>query len=155
MEKEDLNGHVWRLSLDCKGILTPKARKRRITVNNQPVNSSTTLSLSGPTFMTEEGYFTGWNDQRFTNLDSSRVVVVDTFLSTDPPPTYKLPGHLIPENAPLVKDIFEQPWYSSAGFTWNWPWGWALKGIQSEQLLDKSLWLTSITTEYVPRAVVR
>jgi hypothetical protein len=54
-----------------------------------------------------------------------------------------------------VKDIFALPWYSSAGFTFNWPWGWSLKGIQAEQLLDKPLWLTSITTEYVPRAVVR
>ncbi len=155
IEKEDLNGHIWRVSLDCKGLLAPKARKRRITVNNQPVNASTTLSITGSTFTDEQGVFTGWADQRYTNLDSSRIVVVDTFLSSDPPPTDKLPGHLTPANAPAVKDIFAIPWYSSAGFTFNWPWGWSLKGIQSEQLLDKPLWLTSITTEYVPKAVVR
>jgi hypothetical protein len=158
IEKDDLNGHVWRMALDAKGILAPKARKRRITVNGQPVSSSSTLALTnspGTPFVNEQGVFTGWNDQRYTNLDNSRVVVVDTFLSSEPPPTDKLPGHLTPENAPPVKDLFSYPWWSSSGFTFNWPWGWALKGIQSDQLLDKPLWLVSITTEYVPYAVVR
>lgn len=156
LEKDDLNGHVWRLSLDTKGILAPKARKRRITVNNQPVSSSTTMALGDTSvFKNEAGVFTGWTDQRHTALDSGRVVVVDTLLTTTPPPTDKLPGHLTPENAPAVLDIFAIPWWSSAGFTFNWPWGWTLKGINSEQLLDKALWLTTITTEYVPRAVTR
>jgi hypothetical protein len=156
LEKDDINGHVWRLSLDTKGILAPKARKRRITVNNQPVSSSTTLALADTdTFKDEDGTFTGWADSRYTALDSSRVVVVDTLLTTEAPPTDKLPGHLTPENAPPVLDIFAIPWWSTAGFTWNWPWGWSLKGINSEQLLDKDLWVTTITTEYVPRAVVR
>lgn len=155
-ESEAINDAVFRVSLSTKGILAAKARKRRITVNNQPVSSSTTLALDNAmTFKNEAGVFSGWTDQRHTALDASRVVVVDTLLTTSPPPTDKLPGHLTPENAPPVLDIFALSWWSTAGFTFNWPWGWSLKGINSEQLLDKSLWVTTITTEYVPRAVVR
>lgn len=156
VERESVNGHVWRLSIDAKGILAPKARKRRITVNNQPVSASTTMVLADTSiFKDQNNVFTGWNDSRYSAIDASRVVVVDTMLTTEAPPTDKLPGHLTPENAPPVLDIFAVSWWSSSGFTWNWPWGWSLKGINSEQLLDKSLWVTTITTEYVPRAVVR
>ena len=168
--KEDLNGHVWRVSAPFKGIIPqenglPKARKRRITVGNQVVNSSTTLALTNglkdgkpwPFVATVNGVTagTGWSDQRFTNLDSSRVQVADTFITFEAPPTDQLPGHLTPENAPPVKDIFDLPWYSSAGFSFNWPWAWSLKSISSEPLmfgLEGTPYLTTIVTEYVPRA---
>lgn len=159
---------VWRVSGDHKGILLqdtglPKGRKRRITVGNQVVSSSTDLELgySSPgvsVFRNEAGVFTGWEDLRSTALDASRVQVSDTFLTFDAPPTDKLPGHLTPENAPPVFDIFASPWWSTAGFTWNWPWGWALKSISSEPLLygvSGVPHLTTIVTEYVPRAVVK
>lgn len=157
---------VWRVSGDHKGIILqdnglPKARKRRITVGNQAVSSSVPLTLgySSPgvsPFRDENGTFTGWGDLRYTALDSSRVQISDTFLTWDEPPTDQLPGHLTPENAPAVKDIFATAWYSSAGFTWNWPWGWKLVSISSEPLIYGVTgvpYLTTIVTEYVPRAV--
>jgi hypothetical protein len=167
---------LWRVSGQCKGIIAqdnglPKARKRRITIGNQVVSSSTTLALvnqikdgkpfpfvgratSGP--FAGQDVYTGWADQRSTALDSSRVQVSDTFITFEAPPTDQLPGHLTPENAPLVKDIFSVSWWSTAGFTWNWPWGWALKSISSEPLLyglAGTPYLTTIVTEFVPRAV--
>jgi len=157
---------VWRVSGDHKGILLqdtglPKGRKRRITVGNQVVSSSTDLGLgySSPgvtVFKNEAGTFTGWEDLRSTALDASRVQVADTFLTFDAPPTDKLPGHLTPESAPAVFDIFALPWWSTAGFTWNWPWGWKLVSISSEPLIYGVTgvpYLTTIVTEYVPRAV--
>jgi len=167
---------VWRVGGEFKGIIPqdnglPKGRKRRITVGNQVVSSSVPLALTNTikdgklwpfSAVVQVGPFagqtvnTGWADQRSTALDSSRVQVSDTFITFDAPPTDQLPGHLTPENAPLVKDIFELPWYSSAGFTWNWPWGWALKSISSEPLiygLAGTPYLTTIVTEFVPRAV--
>lgn len=157
---------VWRVSGDHKGILLqdtglPKGRKRRVTVGNQVVSSSVPLTLgySSPgvsPFKNEAGTFTGWGDLRYTALDSSRVQVSDTFLTWTAPPTDQLPGHLTPENAPPVKDIFATPWYSTAGFTWNWPWGWKLVSISSEPLIygvPGVPYLTTIVTEYVPRAV--
>lgn len=155
---------VWRVSGDHKGIVLqenglPKGRKRRITVGNQVVSSSGTLSLDDVTvFKNETGVFTGWVDQRSTTLDSSRVQVADTFLTFDAPPTDKLPGHLTPENAPAVLDIFAIPWWSTTGFTFNWPWGWSLKSISSEPLIYGVIGtphLTTIVTEYVPRAIVK
>jgi len=161
---------VWRVGGEFKGIIPqdnglPKGRKRRITVGNQVVSSSTTMALTNgfkdgqpwPFVATVNGVTasTGWNDQRFTSLDSSRVQVSDTFITFDAPPTDQLPGHLTPENAPLVKDIFDLPWYSSAGFSFNWPWAWSLKSISSEPLLyglAGTPYLTTIVTEYVPRA---
>jgi hypothetical protein len=158
-EKEDLNGHVWRVSIEAKGILAAKARKRRITGNTSTQNFTDGAILgyvpgSSPPFTPfkdENGTFTGWTDARFTNMDTSTVVVVDTILTTTPPPTDKIPGHLTPENAPAVHDIFGYAWNFGTGVFFNWPWGWTLKSIQSEQLLDKSIWLTTITTEFVPK----
>lgn len=162
---------IWRVSADCKGIIPqagdlPKGRKRRITVGNQVVTSSTDLALTNsgtdadgdpfPFWNKETDTWTGWSPGRSTALDSSRVQVADTFLTWDAPPTDTLPGHLTPENAPDVKDIFATAWFSSSGFTWNWPWGWSLKSISSEPLLyglPGTPYLTTIVTEYVPRAV--
>lgn len=154
-------GGVWRVTGDHKGILLqdnglPKGRKRRITVGNQVVSSSAGMALVGTTFVDENGTYTGWADSRSTALDSSRVQVADTFLTWDAPPTDDLPGHLTPDNAPPVKDLFALPWYSSSGFTWNWPWGWTLKSINSEPLiygLTGTPYLTTIITEYVPKAI--
>ena len=152
---------VWRVSGDHKGIILqdnglPKARKRRITVGNQVVSSSVAMALTGTTFTNEAGAYTGWADPRSTALDSSQLQVSDTFLTWDAPPTDKLPGHLTPENAPPVKDIFALSWWSSAGFTWNWPWGWKLMSISSEPLIygiPGVPYLTTIVTAYVPRAI--
>lgn len=152
---------LWRVSGDHKGIIPqdgglPKARKRRITVGNQVLSSSNPMTLGGTTFTNESGTYTGWGDARFTALDSSRVQVSDTMITWNAPPTDQLPGHLTPDNAPAVLDIFGLPWYSSSGFTWNWPWGWVLKSISSEPLLygvSGVPYLTTIVTEFVPKAV--
>ena len=151
---------VWRVSGEYRGILLgtdglPKGRKRRITVGNQVFSSSSTMQLLGP-FVDETGAFTGWPSYRFTALDTSRVQVADTFLTWSEPPTDKLPGHLTPENAPPVFDVFGSVWYVESNFAWNWPWGWALKSISSEPLLYGMVgtpYLTTIVTEFVPRAV--
>lgn len=158
-------GHVYRVSGQFKGIVEvaglPKSRKRRITVGNQVISSSRGMVLTGISpdhlpFVDENGDWTGWLDARYTALDSSRVQVSDSFITFDAPPTDGLPGHLTPENAPPVKDIFGYAWYTPANFTWNWPWGWTLKSISSEPLLYGLVgtpYLTTIVTEYVPRAV--
>ena len=151
---------IWRVSADIKGIIPrdglPKGRKRRITVGNQVVSSSAGMTLTGTTFTNEAGTYTGWADARSTALDSSRVQVADTFITWDAPPTDQLPGHLTPQNAPAVKDIFGTVWYSVSQLTWNWPWGWTLKSVSSEPLiygLAGTPYLTTIVTEFVPRAV--
>lgn len=152
---------VWRVSGDHKGIILqdnglPKGRKRRITVGNQVVSSSAGMTLTGTQFVNESGVYTGWADARSTALDSSRVQVSDTFITWDAPPTDKLPGHLTPENAPAVKDIFGVVWYSVSQLTWNWPWGWTLKSVSSEPLIygvSGVPYLTTIVTEFVPRAI--
>jgi len=161
-EKEQYDDLTWQVTPRYKGILNSRARKRRITVGNQVVSSSVPYVLTNSIvdgepfpFVNEYGEFTGWGSPRYSAIDTSRVVVTDTFLSTDPPPTDQLPGHLTPENAPNVKDIFSVPWFSPEGFTFNWPWGWSLKGITAERLLDLEVWLISITTEFVPVATPR
>ena len=114
------------------------------------------MTLTGTQFVNEAGAYTGWPDPRSTTLDSSRVQVSDTFLTRDPPPTDKLPGHLTPDNAPAVKDIFGTVWYSVSQLTWNWPWGWTLKSVSSEPLIygvPGVPYLTTIVTEFVPRAI--
>lgn len=164
-DKDDLNGHVWRVSAEFRGFVPLagggiKSRKRRITANIGTKTFSAQASLgyvpgSDPPrtpFVAEDGTtFTGWEDIRWTNLDVSRVVVVDTFLSTDPPPTDKMPGHMTPADAPPVKDLLDDDWVFVDDIFWNWPWGWKIAGLQSEQLLDKAIWLHTITYEHATK----
>lgn len=161
-EKDEVQEGIWRVRPLYKGIVpvngVPKGRKRTITNNagSQRFGVDAILGYDpGHTFtpfVDEAGTFSGWETAKPTTMDTGRVVVVDTFLTTTAPPTDKIPGNLTPANAPVINDIFGYSWMTfEGGVTYNWPWGWVLKGIQSEQLLDKDLWLTSLTTEFVPK----
>lgn len=163
-KKTDINGQVWRVSAGFKGFVPLegggiKARKRRISVTVGTKTFTSTASLgyvpgSDPPrtpFVDENGVFNGWEDAKPTNLDVSRVTVVDTWISEDPPPTDKIPGCLTPEDPPPVLDILDDDWTFVDEIFWNWPHGWKIGGMQSEQLLDKEIWLITLTYEHVPK----
>jgi hypothetical protein len=151
---------VWRVSADYKGIIPlsnglPKGRKRKITVGNRVYNSASKIAL-GASFVDENGVQTGWGVPQYTALDLSAVQVSDTFLTWDAPPTDGIPGHLTPDNAPPVKDVFaSSAWTAGTEFVYNWPWGWTLKSISSEPLIEGlagTPYLTTLVTEFVQLA---
>ena len=160
---EDINGHVWRVSCDYKGIIldgdsNPKPGKLKVTVNGQAVNTSGNVTLGHYTpeiFTDENGVFDGWTTARKGSFDTSKVNIVWTALSLTPPPTERVGMQKTPPRVPVtVSSIFDNnAWYSSSGFTYNYPAGWKLASVQADQVLDKSVWLYTLTFEYNPIAV--
>jgi hypothetical protein len=132
----------------------PKPGKWKGTVNGETTATSSTISLGvAATWVRDEnGVFNGWEDQRKAELDSSTVSVIHTLLSFTKPPTDKVGLSYTPARVPLMFNIYDQAgWYSSAGFTWNWPPGWKLSGVQWDQILDKDIYLYTLTHTYVPK----
>jgi hypothetical protein len=160
-QKEDLNGHVWRVSANYKGYIRNasgdiKPDKWKITVNGQTINTSGTINLGHLTpeiFTDENGVFNGWADYRKTSFDTSAVNVIRTVLSDTPPPTERVGLALTPDRVPEIFSIFDIPTWWGAGFTYNYPAGWKLAGVQSDQVLDKAAYLYTLTYEYQPATV--
>lgn len=161
--KEDINGHVWRVACDYKGIIldgdgNPKPGKMKVTVNGQSVNTTTAIALghTTPEIITDEdGVWNGWTDNRKTSFDTSKINLVWTALSLTPPPTERVGLQKSPPRVPITAySIFdEDDWWSVSGFTYNYPPGWKLAGVQADQVLDKDVWLYTLTFEYNPLAV--
>lgn len=151
--RENINGHVYRVSLGYKGIIPidgqTKVLKRRITVNGQPMNFPNAIALNTVDFVDEDGVFNGWSSNLYSAMDTSHIVVTDTFLSTEAPPTDKIPGCKTPPDAPAIH-IIGIGSFSVDQLLFHWPHGWKLAAINSERLLDKSCWLTTLTYEYQP-----
>jgi hypothetical protein len=155
--KDQVTDRVWRVSPTYRGIIpladgNPKPGKWKGTVNGE-TRQAGSLALIGDTFVNESGVYNGWPTPRESTLDTSKVAVTHSLLSFTPPPTDKVGRPYTPARVPLLDNIFETTsWYSSAGFTWNWPPGWKLAGVQWDQILDKSIYLYTLTHEYVPKA---
>ena len=155
--KDQVTDRVWRVSPSYRGIIpladgNPKPGKWKGTVNGE-TRQAGSLALIGTTFVDENGTYNGWSTARDSTLDTSKVAVTHSLLSFTAPPTDKVGRPLTPARVPLLDNIFETTsWYSSAGFTWNWPPGWKLSGVQWDQILDKEIYLYTLTHEYVPKA---
>ena len=159
--KEDLNGHVWRVSANYKGYIPDsdgniKPDKWKITVNGQTITTSGTLYLGHATpeiFTDENGVYNGWTDARKATFDTSAVNIIRTVLSATPPPTDRVGLSLTPDRIPAIFSIFDLPTWFAAGFTYNYPAGWKLAGVQSDQVLDKAAYLYTLTYEYQSAAI--
>lgn len=156
-------GKVWRIVPSYKGIIldgdgNPKPEKWKGTVNGQNITTSSTVTLGSTgvpateIFTDEDGVFNGWNDPRKAKFDTSQLNLIVTKLSLTPPPTERLGLQLTPGQIPVtVYSLFdESSWYSSLGFTYNYPAGWKLAGVQFDQVLDKSCFLYTLTFAYQP-----
>jgi hypothetical protein len=156
---EKVTAKVSRISASYRGIIpdssgNPKPGKWKGTVNGETTSTSSTISLGvAATWVRDEnGVFNGWEDQRKAQIDSSTVSVIHTLLSFTAPPTNKVGLSYTPARVPLMFNIYDQAgWYSAAGFTWNWPPGWKLSGVQWDQILDKEIYLYTLTHTYVPK----
>lgn len=117
----------------ANGVL--KKLGRRVTVNENIVTQdSITVNLPG-----------GWTTARKGKVSFPRIVVEDTILTTTPPPTSSIPGNATPPNAPTV-----QTFNLSGTLTYNWPSGWKLASINSEELfLGAGVYHQTLSYEYV------
>lgn len=156
--KEDLNGHVWRVTPSYKGIIpdalgNPKPEKWRGTLNGQTVSTGTPISFYGqPWIVDEDNAFNGWVGPYKGEFDASQVTVICSKLSFTPPPTDRVGRHYTPARVPLMDNIYDETgWTSAAGFTYAWPAGWRLSGVQWDQILDKEIYLYTLSWSYVPR----
>jgi hypothetical protein len=143
-------GDIFRLDVSYKGIVKIdgqiKAYKRKITMGNRVISPAEAFPLNvktGPgTYTTVTAKF---------SLDRSRLMVVDTFLSEDEPPTDMIPGGWTPPFPPTRMATADAPYLEGAvGWHTNIPSGWSLKGIESEPLfLGTGPYLTTLTMEFV------
>lgn len=159
--KENLNGHVWRVTPDYKGYIpdalgNPKPATWKVTVNGQNMSTSAAVNLGHATpeiFTAEDGVtWNGFTGQKAA-FDVSKVNLVETLISTTPPRTDRVGMSLTPAYIPAISNIFDSPAWFAVGFTYNYPAGWKLAGVQSQRVLDKEIYLYTNTYEYNPVAV--
>ena len=111
-----------------------KDRQRVIRSNGFTVSGdSITVNLPG-----------GWSTPRKGQAQLPKVVVEDTYIGFNPPPTNLIPGPATPPNAPSVKIIT----VSGDDVTSYWPAGWHLASVGGEQLGERGLWKSTWTYEY-------
>lgn len=161
-DKEKVTEKVTRISASYKGIIldgdgNPKPATWKVTVNGENISTSGTVTLGHvatlPEIFTDEnGVWNGWLTARKASFDISKVNLVKTMLSTTPPPTMRVGMSLTPEYVPAIYSMFNDDEFIAAGWTYNYPIGWKLAGIQSERVLDKELYLCTLTYEYNPIA---
>jgi hypothetical protein len=150
IEKDREIGDIFRLELSFKGIVKIdgqiKAYKRKITMGNRVISPAEAFPLN---VKTGPGTYTTVTAKY--SLDRSRLMVVDTFLSEDEPPTDMIPGGWTPPFPPTRMATADAPYLEgSSGWHTNIPSGWALKGIESEPLfLGTGPYLTTLTMEFV------
>lgn len=109
------------------GILrNRKDRKRVIRSNGFTVSGDTiTVNLPG-----------GWTTPRKGQAQLPQVVVEDTYIGFNPPPTHLIPGPATPPNAPNVKVIT----VTGDDVTSYWPAGWYLSSVGGNQIGERGLW---------------
>ena len=137
VEKDEGRSGIWWVTVQYQGILASKNRKRRITVNEQISSPSEPAIVDLP-----DG---GWDDARKSSISMPRVVVVDQFISTVAPDTDGIPGNKTPPSPPSLRSLSA----FGADVVYNWPHGWKLAAIDSDQIPGKSIWLVTETYEYV------
>lgn len=158
-DKEEVTSKVWRVTPSYKGIIldgdgNPKPATWKVTVNGQNINSSAAITLGSVTpevFTDEDGVWNGWASSRKASFDVSKLNLVKTMLSTTPAPTERVGLSLTPEYIPAQFNIFDDVRWVAASFTYNYPSScFKLAGVQSERILDKELYLYTLTYEYNP-----
>ena len=160
-DKDQVTSKVWRVTPSYKGIILddsgdPKPATWKVTVNGQNISTSSGVILGPATpeiFFDEDGVWNGWATSQKASFDVSKVNLIKTVLSTTPPPTERTGLSLTPEYIPEIYNIFDDPSWVASGFTWNYPAGWKCAGIQSDRILNKELYLSTITYEYNPAYV--
>ena len=159
-DKEQVTSKVWRVTPNYKGIILdaigdPKPATWKVTVNGENIGTSAGVVLGTYTpeiFFDEAGVWNGWAlPARKASFDVSKINLVKTMVSTTPPPTDRVGLSLTPEYVPAMYHIFDDDrWQQLTNFTFNYPQGFKLAGVQSERILDKELYLYTLTYEYNP-----
>ncbi len=142
------------LQLHLKGIKEAKPAKRR--------GGNQTFTWSGDEIEQGEirqgvvgwpptpgGFYYGTLGAKKWEVDQPGTSVNDVLLTTDPPPTWLVPGFWIPPNAPPIGLV---PFVNSEAPTYYWPFGWQCANMQSEQILNVNCWLLSIVWNTKPQS---
>lgn len=141
--KTELRAGFWKVSKRYRGLIGTKPYQRQISVNEQVVTTGEPITNSLPG---------GWTGPQVGSLSLPRIVVTDSYVSTTAPPTGSIPGNSTPPDAPDVNASIS---FSGIPLTFNWPDGWKLASLQSEQIPGKSIWLITLVREFVYEAVPR
>lgn len=130
------SGTVFRVEASFKGIIKPKGYRRSATSNGLQIShDQITVNLEN-----------GWPTPRKGTASLPKIVVTDTYFSTNPPPTQIVPGNLSPPNAPPIRVIN----FTGQDVTSNWPSGWSFT-TGFRKLPDVSLYETDWIYEWCPR----
>lgn len=121
--EKQLDSHWLIRTRVAQGISSHKLRQRVITVNENIVSPSVPVRVLLPG---------GWRDYRKGRISMPRVVVTDTYVDHNLPPTGAIPGNLTPPNAPPVQVIVN----SGSDFVYNYPANWKLSNISYQRLLE-------------------
>lgn len=142
-DSEDKLDNVWaRRRLQWKGIRRRGLFERKVAVNENITKPA------DPIKVTLQG---GWTDFRNATISFPRVVLTERFKDTIRPRTELIPGPWYgpPPSGigfPLVQ-VFN---LSGSDITYNWPNGWKIASIDSEELYSGSgIWINTYTFEYV------
>jgi hypothetical protein len=132
--EEALESGYFRISASFRGLLGEKPYKRRIAVNEQ------ILSPGDPVYLNVPG---GWQDLRKSQFSFPKVVVMDTYVTTQHPNTAAIPGMMAPPDAPPIQNLY----YEGTNVVFHWPWNWKLASIDADNV--SSVWATTYTYEFV------
>jgi len=124
----------FRITASFRGLIGSKNYKRRISVNEQ------VLSPSDPVYLNVPG---GWSDLRKSQFSFPKVVVMDTYITTQYPNTLSIPSKMTPPNPPPIQNFY----YEGTNVVFNWPWGWKLASIDADNV--GTVWATTYTYEFV------
>lgn len=132
LDKQNVNGHVWRVSGRYRGIKVIKPRKRTYGVTTETVkaNQEFSITLSGTTY----GPFK-WH------VPKGRMTVTERFLSLDGPPVHLigqfLTGGDLPDGVPTVPaNVADSLAIAAGDARYNLPWGLVITGMNAEELAE-------------------
>jgi hypothetical protein len=132
---EPLHGGYYRITPTYRGLLWSKPVKRVITSNGQVVSPSVPIVVDLPG---------GWEDPRNAQVSLPRVVCTDSYVTNSAAPTDAIPGNATPVNAPDVQVIS----VFGAEVVYQWPYGWRLESVSSDELGETGYRLLTLVYEY-------
>lgn len=132
---EVLHGNYVRVSPTYRGLLWSKPVKRVITSNGQVVSPSNPVIVGLPG---------GWATARKAQVSLPRVVCTDSYVTNAAAPTDSIPGNATPPDAPAVQVIS----ISGDEVVYQWPHGWRLESVGSEELGNTGYRLLTLVYEY-------
>ncbi len=129
--------NFWDVGMRYRGLIGSKPYKRRIRVNEQIVSPSDPITVDMPG---------GWpSEARKSSVSFPKVVVVDSYVSLEAPPTDAIPGASTPADAPPIQSIT----ITGTNLVYHWPHGWKLADIDSDQIPGCPVWFITLTREFV------